>query len=81
MDVGAKGWILVGVGVLAGVCLAMVSGAVRDATLDAVDAVVCWWWDLVDTVRRVVLWVGLLVLAGLAGWAVVALVLPRLAGR
>jgi hypothetical protein len=77
--VGAKSWVLLAVGVVAGVGLTLVSAAVRDAIMDAVDAVADWWWDLVATVRMWLVRLGLLVLAGLAGWAVVALVLPRLA--
>lgn len=73
-----KAWVLLAIGAVAGVCVALVSGAVRDVVLDTVDAVVGWWWDLIDAVRRVLTWAGMLVLLGLAGWAVVALVLPRL---
>lgn len=77
----AKGWALLAVGTGVGVCLVLVSGAVRDAALDAVDAVAGWWWDLLDAVRRFLFLVGTLVLVGLALWAVVALVLPRLAEK
>jgi hypothetical protein len=78
VDIDAGGWVLLAGGLFAGVCLTLISGAVRDAVLDAVDQVAGWWWDLVDAVRRFLLAVGLLVLAGLASWAVVALLLPRL---
>ena len=79
MDINARGWVLIAIGTVAGVCLTLVSGAARDALLDAVDTVAGWWWDLLDAARRFLLLVGLLVLVALALWAVVALVLPRLA--
>ncbi len=79
MDV--RGWVLLAGGLFAGVCLAVLAGPVRDAVFDVVDAVVGWWWDFVDGVRRLVAWVGMVVLVGLALWAVVALVLPRFAER
>jgi hypothetical protein len=74
----SKGWVLLSVGAVVGVGLCLVSTAVRDAVLDAVDAVIVWWWDLVYAVRRFFMWCGLLVLSGLSMWAVVALLLPRL---
>lgn len=77
----ARGWALLVVGAAVGACLALVSGAVRDAVLDAVDVLAGWWWDLVDAVRRFVVQVGTLLLVGLSLWAVVALVLPRLAEK
>lgn len=77
----AKTWVLAAGCVFAGVCLAVIAGPVRDAVLDVVDAVACWWWDLIDTARRVLAWLGLMVLVGLALSAVVVLVLPRLAER
>lgn len=79
MEIGAKGWTLLVVGVVAGVGLTLLSAAVRDAVLDAVDAVLDWWDDLVYRVKRFLAVCGLLLLSGLAGWAVIALVLPRLA--
>ncbi len=79
MEIGAKGWVLVGVGTVAGVGLTLLSGAVRDAAVNAVDAAVIWWWDLVYRVQRFLLACGLLLVCGLAGWAVIALLLPRLA--
>lgn len=73
----AKGWALVAVGAIAGACVVLVSGAVRDALVDLADEVVGWWWDVMDTIRRATLWACMLIVTGLALWAVVALVLPR----
>ncbi len=77
----ARGWALLATGVAAGAALVLVSTAVRDAVLDAYDTVVAWWWDLVYRVQRAVLLCALLLIGGLAMWAVVALLLPRLADR
>lgn len=79
MEIDAKGWVLLGVGVALGVGVTLLSAAVRDAVIDAAYAVVDWWWDLAYRVERLLAVCGVLLLAGLAGWAVVALVLPRLA--
>jgi hypothetical protein len=81
MGIDAKGWVLLVVGAAAGVGLTLLSAAVRDAVLDAVDAVLDWWEDLVYRVKRFLVTCGLLLLGGLAGWAVIALVLPRLAAK
>lgn len=78
MDLGVKGWALLAVGAFAGGCLVLLIGPVRDLVFDVVDAVVGWWWDMVDAARRALVWMGMLLLVGLAMWAVVALVLPRL---
>jgi hypothetical protein len=73
-----KAWVVLAIGAVVGVCVALVSGAVRDVVDDVVDDVVGWWWDVLYAVRRLLVWVGMFVLVGLAAWAVVELVLPRL---
>jgi hypothetical protein len=77
MDLGAEGWALLALGGAAGVVLTLMSGAVRDAVLDAVDAVYDWWWGLVDGAHRGLVRLGLLTLCGLAAWGAVSL-LPHL---
>ncbi|MEU7591270.1 hypothetical protein AB0A95_33860 [Micromonospora sp. NPDC049230] len=77
----ARGWALLAVGGFAGACVVLVSGAVRDALVDLVDQVVGWWWDVVDALRLALLWACMLIVTALALWAVVALLLPRLAEK
>jgi hypothetical protein len=81
MDIGVKGWALIAVGVVAGVALTLLSTAVRDAVLDAFDAVAYAWWRFVDWIRGLLIAAGLLLMGGLAMWAVAALLLPRLASE
>lgn len=75
---GATGWTFIAVGAAGGVLATLAAGAVRDAVLDAVDAVHHWWWRMLDAARRLLLAAATLALTGLAGWAVVVLLLPRL---
>lgn len=81
---GAKETVLVALGMAAGVALVALSAPVRDLVFDVVDAVAGWWWGLVDAVNRAVAWLGALLLGGLAvlgAYALVVLVLPRLAEK
>lgn len=80
-DIDAGAWSLIAVGVVGGVALTLLSQAVRDAVLAAVDAVVDWWWRAVRAVKRVLIVAALLALGGLAGWAVLSWWAPGLGAQ
>jgi hypothetical protein len=77
-DIDAGGWVLLAVGAVGGVLATLASQAVRDAILDLVDRVVLAWWRAVAAVKRLLLVCALLLLGGLAGWAVLAWWSPTL---
>lgn len=74
----ARDWVMLAVGMVAGGLATLAASAVRDTAFDAVYALRCWWLRVLDVTYRVLAWCGLLLLCGLAGWAVVGLLIPRL---
>jgi len=76
--IDAGSWALIAVGAVGGMLATLLSQAVRDAVLIAVDRFVWWWWRVVAAVKRVLLVAAVLLLGGLAGWAVLAWWAPDL---